>query len=350
MNSSNNLNAQNFQRQHALAGIASPAQNVNAVRVRNVASGAAGTVPPIAVDGLHADEPNIQDRNVNQLNQNIGDQQNLHENEELQNPRNIGQNHIHQPPRRQQQNNNQEQDQNQQAQQLDNHNWQSLHPSVKERITFLFNNEVLSDVHFLLGKATGEMLRVPAHKFILSIGSVVFNAMFNGGFAVEPYNEIEIPDIEPASFLSLLKFLYTDEVSIGPDTVMSTLYAAKKYAVPTLEQKCVDFLKRNLGPDNAFTLLSQARLFDEPQLTDLCLNCIDKSTVDSFDAEGFTDIDVETLKSVLQRDSLSARESQLFDAVVRWADHECRRKDIANTALNKRYQFLISFNLFVLFI
>jgi len=224
-----------------------------------------------------------------------------------------------------------------QLQQSDHHNWQSLHRGVKERIRFLFNNEVLSDVHFILGKGTAELLNVPAHKFILSIGSVVFNAMFNGGFATEPCDEIEIPDIEPASFLSLLKFLYTDEVSIGPDTVMSTLYAAKKYAVPTLEQKCVDFLKRNLGPDNAFTLLSQARLFDEPQLTDLCLNCIDKSTVDSFDAEGFTDIDVETLKSVLQRDSLSARESQLFEAVVRWADHECRRKDIANSATNKRY-------------
>ena len=207
-------------------------------------------------------------------------------------------------------------------QQPDHHNWQSLHRGVKERIRFLFNNEVLSDVHFILGKGTADLLNVPAHKFILSIGSVVFNAMFNGGFATEPCHEVEIPDIEPASFLSLLKFLYTDEVSIGPDTVMSTLYAAKKYAVPTLEQKCVDFLKRNLGPDNAFTLLSQARLFDEPQLTDLCLNCIDKSTVDSFDAEGFTDIDVETLKSVLQRDSLSARESQLFEAVVRWADHE----------------------------
>ena len=219
-----------------------------------------------------------------------------------------------------------------------NYNWQSLHSTVKERICFLFNNETLSDVCFTLGKGTGEVQRIPAHKFVLSIGSVVFNAMFNGGFATDSFcHEVEIPDIEPASFLSLLKFLYTDEVLIGPDTVMSTLYAAKKYTVPTLEEKCVDFLKRNLGPDNAFTLLSQARLFDEPQLTDLCLGCIDKSTVDSFDAEGYTDIDLDTLKSVLQRDSLSARESQLFQAAVRWADHECRRKDIANTSINKRF-------------
>lgn len=216
------------------------------------------------------------------------------------------------------------------------HNWQSSHGTVKDRIVFLFNNEVLSDIHFVLGKGTSEQQCIPAHKFVLSIGSVVFDAMFNGGFSSEQYSEINIPDIEPASFLSLLRFLYTDEVSIGPDTVMSTLYAAKKYAVPTLEQRCVEFLKSNLGPDNAFTLLSQARLFDEPQLAEMCLTCIDKFTVDSLTAEGFTDIDVGTLKSILERDSLSARESQLFEAAVRWADHECRRQDIANSCVNKR--------------
>ena len=222
------------------------------------------------------------------------------------------------------------------VQNQDNHNWQSSQTSVKDRIRFLYNSETLSDVVFILGKGTTDQMRIPAHRFILSIGSVVFDAMFNGGFSTEPCDEIDIPDIEPVSFLSLLRFLYTDEVSIGPDTVMSTLYAAKKYTVPTLEQRCVDFLKSNLGPDNAFTLLSQARLFDEPQLAEMCLTCIDKHTVDSFNAEGFTDIDVDTLRAVLARDSLSARENQLFEAVVKWADHECRRNGIANTCANKR--------------
>ncbi len=51
--------------------------------------------------------------------------------------------------------------------------------------------------------------------------------------------------------------LFSDEVQIGPETVMSTLYTAKKYAVPTLERHCVDFLKKNLSPDNACMLLTQ---------------------------------------------------------------------------------------------
>lgn len=56
------------------------------------------------------------------------------------------------------------------------------------------------------------------------------------------------------------RFLYSDEVQIGPETVMTTLYTAKKYAVPALEAHCVEFLKKNLRADNAFMLLTQVRL------------------------------------------------------------------------------------------
>ena len=41
---------------------------------------------------------------------------------------------------------------------------------------------------------------------------------------IERNVEIVLPDVEPASFLALLRFLYTDEVQIGPETVMTTLY------------------------------------------------------------------------------------------------------------------------------
>ena len=82
--------------------------------------------------------------------------------------------------------------------------------------------------------------------------------MFNSSLAeASPVPEINLPDIEPSAFLALLRFLYTDEVQIGPETVMTTLYTAKKYSVPALEKHCVDFLEKNLSPDNAFLLLTQ---------------------------------------------------------------------------------------------
>ena len=137
------------------------------------------------------------------------------------------------------------------------YNWQSSKPTLKERLLFMFNNEIMADVHFVVGRGSSTQ-RIPAHKFVLSIGSAVFDAMFNGGMATKS-DDVELPDVEASAFLALLRFLYSDEVHIGPETVMTTLYTAKKYAVPALEKACVDFLKRNLSSDNAFMLLTQVR-------------------------------------------------------------------------------------------
>ena len=57
----------------------------------------------------------------------------------------------------------------------------------------------------------GSEQRIPAHKFVLSVGSAVFDAMFNSTLATQE-DEITIPDVEPAAFLATLKFLYSDEV------------------------------------------------------------------------------------------------------------------------------------------
>lgn len=64
-------------------------------------------------------------------------------------------------------------------------------------------------------------------------------------------------------------------------------------------------------------LLTQARLFDEAQLAALCLDTIDKNTSEALAADGFTDIDLDTLKAVLRRDTLRIREAKLFQAVVK---------------------------------
>jgi BTB/POZ domain-containing protein 1/2 len=214
------------------------------------------------------------------------------------------------------------------------YNWQASKPTVKERLAFMFNNEIMSDVHFIVGKGSNTQ-RIPAHKFVLSVGSAVFDAMFNGGIAITAA-EVELPDVEPAAFLALLRFLYSDEVQIGPETVMTTLYTAKKYAVPALERACVDFLKNNLSSDNAFMLLTQARLFDEPQLAALCLETIDKNTTDALSAESFADIDMETLCVVLERDTLGIRECKLFTSVTKWAVAECGRRTIQGSPENIR--------------
>ena len=54
------------------------------------------------------------------------------------------------------------------------YNWQSTKMTVKERLAFMFNNDILADVYFIVGKDSQQQ-RVPAHKFVLSIGKVTKN-------------------------------------------------------------------------------------------------------------------------------------------------------------------------------
>ena len=80
------------------------------------------------------------------------------------------------------------------------YNWQASKNKMKERGAYLFNSELLSDVHFVVGEET--KVRIPAHKLLLSMGSSMFCAMFYGSLAADS-DEIEIPDVEPSAFLTL---------------------------------------------------------------------------------------------------------------------------------------------------
>ena len=82
-------------------------------------------------------------------------------------------------------------------------NWQATKPTVRERNAAMFNNDLMADVRFVVG-SSGSTQVIPAHKYVLATGSSVFYAMFYGGLA-ECKEEIEVPDVEPSAFLTLLK-------------------------------------------------------------------------------------------------------------------------------------------------
>ena len=120
--------------------------------------------------------------------------------------------------------------------------------------------------------------------------------------------------------------MYCDEISLEADTILPTLYAAKKYIMPHLAQLCVEYLKKNVDASNACLLLSHSRLFEEPELMQRCLNVIDSHARDAFQSESFTSIDYQTLELILVRDNLRAEETVVFTAAVCWAVAECTRQ------------------------
>ena len=67
-----------------------------------------------------------------------------------------------------------------------------------------------------------------------------------------------------------------------------------------------------------------------------CWEVIDAQAEEALASDGFVDIDFSTLESILLRETLNAKEVSVFHAACRWAEAQCRRKDVDPTSDNKR--------------
>jgi hypothetical protein len=68
-----------------------------------------------------------------------------------------------------------------------------------------------------------------------------------------------------------------------------------------------------------------------------CLQYIDMNTKEILEQEQIEDLDLEGLKLIAERETLSAPlESVVFDALVRWCNCECKRRRLELSAENKR--------------
>ena len=202
----------------------------------------------------------------------------------------------------------------------------------------MFNNDLFSDVKFVVKRAddTGRSKQViPAHKLVLSISSPVFEAMFYGELA-ETSDSIELPDCEYDSLLELFRYMYSDEVNLSESNVMGVLYLAKKYMVPSLAEKCTKYLQDHLDPSNVFSILPSAQKYEEIKLVDRCWEVIDEETEEAMKSDGFWTIERSLLEVVVERETLTIKEIELFKAVDLWAAKECERQGLAADGAIKR--------------
>lgn len=51
--------------------------------------------------------------------------------------------------------------------------------------------------------------------------------------------------------------MYIEKATINGDNVLGLLYAARKYMLPELEDKCREFLNEELDPTNVCPVLDQ---------------------------------------------------------------------------------------------
>jgi len=125
-------------------------------------------------------------------------------------------------------------------------------------------------------------------------------------------------------------------VNLNADNVMQVLYLAKKYMLPSLADKCTEFLRENLDASNVFHVLPDAQKYEEKDLENHCWEVIDKKTEEAVKSDGFMTIEKSVLEELVERDSLNVKEVELFKAVDCWASKECKKQGLAAEGCVKR--------------
>jgi len=221
-------------------------------------------------------------------------------------------------------------------------NWQSEISTIRERAKFIFNNELLSDVKFVVpasneefGESKEDKRVIPAHKFVLAISSPVFYSMFYGLLA-ETAESIELPDCEYESLLELFRYMYSDEVILCGNNVMQVFYLAKKYMVPSLADKCRRYMQDNLEGSNVFSILQHAQKFEDKDLEERCWEVIKTQTGEAVTSDEFVTLERSLIEAVVKMEKLCIKEVELFKAVDCWATKEIERQGLSSSGDVKR--------------
>ncbi|XP_055352042.1 BTB/POZ domain-containing protein 3-like [Paramacrobiotus metropolitanus] len=190
-----------------------------------------------------------------------------------------------------------------------------------------------SDVQFTVGQQFGPAEIFSAHKHVLGLRSAVFATMFDGSAAADRKNYVDIPDVAPVAFANMLRFLYTDTVDLRTDNVDATMMCADKYEVPLLVEKCWELMSAHLAVDNCLFILENCCI---ETIVQRCLEFIDKFADNVLASDGVAALGKGTLAKILQRDTLSVKEQNVYLAAEKWALNECTVRKLEPSGAHRR--------------
>jgi len=116
--------------------------------------------------------------------------------------------------------------------------------------------------------------------------------------------------------------MYTLGADIKPESVMAVMYAAKKYDVQPLVDRCRKFLKDGLDVENVCEILEQAVTFSEQQLVDDCIAVIKENAAEVVDTVGLLKVSQPVLRLLFEKGFVELDPLKCYEAAKKWAlDH-----------------------------
>ena len=130
--------------------------------------------------------------------------------------------------------------------------------------------------------------------------------------------------------------MYTDNVELSPDHVMALIYAAKKYMLPALVDRCKTFLLNCISAENVCVIIEQSATFGESDLAETCREFLILHLESIFSTEGFKRLSYSSLRDIVGDERLKISELLLYKACVQWATVQCELRNLDTSPPNLR--------------
>ena len=127
-----------------------------------------------------------------------------------------------------------------------------------------------------------------------------------------------------------LRFMYGQNVMITMENVDGVLYAAEKYDLGSLKEKCDSFLSNECGKSgNALRAFEIAHKYSLVELSKISLELVGQNANEYFTSTEFTELTREAMHALLEYDDVVLSEIEIYRAALRWAEAECYRKSLS---------------------
>ena len=202
-------------------------------------------------------------------------------------------------------------------------------PIKAQKVEEMYNNSFMSDIKFTFENNDENVFF--AHKYVLALSSPVFYDMFYRQDE-KPIQTIRLP-YNSKDIARFFGYIYKDDCPKIHEKYFNALRLMIKYKVH-LHPDCQNSLQRDTDSQTAFKFVEEFLELKADVFAEICLRKIDAFAENFFASESFLNIKQSTLNILLDRDTLYLNETDIFKAVLKWADHQIAPE--INRAENRR--------------
>ena len=228
----------------------------------------------------------------------------------------------------------------QQKYSFESHEKKPVIPSTSSSIGMtaesLLNNPKRSDIAFVVSKSGEQREKIYGHSLIISLGSPILNELFEGDW--KDKEEVEI-QCHPLSFMSIMRYVYTQEIIVIEDHLVETIILAMKYGLSGFMEDVISkqYLTEDFLKDNVCSLLQLAHEQNcTKEIWHQAATYFDKHAEELIRKDSFLNLSVEVITSLIQRTGLSVNELSLFYSTVLWAGKRCDEEGLEASDENLR--------------